>query len=551
MRRIINTINRLTQMPDGCPTTELVLKGISLNFIIDSGTRLNIISKNDFVSLPNKPKLNKSRVKAYGFNSVKPVPILGEFSAQLNCGNKSTMVKFMVFDGSSENLLGYRAAMALGIMEVKPTKIVAKINRIAANITGANSKTNSSKPIRLDIDMEVAERFPRIFEERIGCMKDVEIEIEVENGIKPKQIPSYPIPLHLQPFAKAKLDKMEANGVIEKATGKLTWIHPVHVVEKLDPITREVVDARITSNCKQLNKHLILQKRSMPSVRELSHDLNGMQFFSKVDIKDAFNQILIRKEDRHFTTFSTPWGLYWYNRLNMGLSIASELFQSIMSDKLKHIPNCKQATDDIIVYGHTYEEARENLLLVLVVLDELELTVNKKKCVFLKREIDFYGMKISSKGLKPLEPKMTEFKNMEAPTNRKELQSFLGIGAHFASRTPYYANRTRRLRALLKDGKWHWDPEHLEEFADAKQAVLDMFLAHYNPRWITELIVDAGPEGCASFLTQVNPEDKNERVLIHCASHTFNAAEINYSHLEKEAFAIVWACEHDHIHLYG
>jgi hypothetical protein len=81
-----------------------------------------------------------------------------------------------------------------------------------------------------------------------------------------------------------------------------------------------------------------------------------MVCFSKIDLKDAFNQVIIDRSCRNLTAFSTPWGTFRYCRLNMGLSIASELFQSILTDILQHIPQQKLGTDDIIVYGKDYED---------------------------------------------------------------------------------------------------------------------------------------------------------------------------------------------------
>ena len=92
---------------------------------------------------------------------------------------------------------------------------------------------------------------------------------------------------------------------------------------------------------------------------------------------------------------------------------------------------------------------------------------------------------------------------------------------------------------------------HVNDMQEVKDTLITNKMAHFNPKWITELIVDAGPEACASFLTQVNPANPNHRVLIHCASHEFTGAEINYAHIEKEAYACVWACMHDHLYLYG
>ena len=61
------------------PTTAFKLYGKSLKFILDTGTNLNIISKESFLKLDRRPKLQPSFINAYGFNSKTPVPILGEF----------------------------------------------------------------------------------------------------------------------------------------------------------------------------------------------------------------------------------------------------------------------------------------------------------------------------------------------------------------------------------------------------------------------------------------------------------------------------------------
>ncbi len=127
---------------------------------------------------------------------------------------------------------------------------------------------------------------------------------------------------------------------------------------KFDLTTKELIGVRITSNNKVVNKAIIHQKRYMPSIRDLTFALSDMKVFSKVDIKDTFNQCLIKPECRHLTAYSTQWGTYQYCRLNMGLAIASELFQQVMTENLKHIPNQRLATGGIIVFGRVIEECK-------------------------------------------------------------------------------------------------------------------------------------------------------------------------------------------------
>ena len=74
--------------------------------------------------------------------------------------------------------------------------------------------------------------------------------------------------------------------------------------------------------------------------------------------------------------------------------------------------------------------------------------------------------------------------------------------------------------------------------------------AYFDSTKVTEVYTDASPVGVAAVLTQKEP-DGDERKVIAFASRAMSSPEQNYSQLEREAFAIVWACEHFHLYLYG
>lgn len=325
-------------------------------------------------------------MNAYGFNASIPIPILGEFTTTLRCNYKRVKARFLVLDGNADNLLGYYAANKLGLIELKRDKIFQdwyddKIFNV----------TSIKKSASLNPEFDAKKLYPNLFKASISHFKDVEVVIDTDASIKPIQGPPYPIPIPLLQKTEMKIMKMLEDGIIERTSGKVTWLSPMHVVPKCDPVTKEVIGVRITSNNKALNKAIKLEKRFMPSVKTLTHELNGMSVFSKIDLRDAFNQILIADGSRQLTAFTTPWGIFRYCRLNMGLAIASEIFQNILSDILKHIPHQKLATDDIIVYGKDVAECEKYTRMVLEALSQVDATLSEDKCEFMKNEISFFG----------------------------------------------------------------------------------------------------------------------------------------------------------------
>ena len=99
--------------------------------------------------------------------------------------------------------------------------------------------------------------------------------------------------------------------------------------------------------------------------------------------------------------------------------------------------------------------------------------------------------------------------------------------------------------------KWDWTDEHDKHFKLIKESVCEKALGYFNKHWNTYLEVDASPVSAAAILFQEDPNNKNNKKVIMFWSSSFSDIECRYSQIEKEALAIVLACEKFRIYLVG
>ena len=220
------------------------------------------------------------------------------------------------------------------------------------------------------------------------------------------------MPYALKEAIDKDLNRLEGLGIIEKVNIS-EWATPLVPVVKPDGSVRLCGDYKIT-----VNPVLQVDHYPMPTPEDLFATLAGGTPFSKIDLSQAYNQVLLEPESREYLTVNTHKGLYRYTRLPFGVASAPALFQQIMEKILHGIPN---------VTGWSRAENLVILDQVLNKLTEFGIKLKKGKCQFLQTAVDYLGYRIDKDGLHPMASKVTAIVNAPEPKDVKELRAFLGL----------------------------------------------------------------------------------------------------------------------------
>ena len=352
-------------------------------------------------------------------------------------------------------------------------------------------------------------------------------------------------PYHLRGKIKQELERLENEGIIESVTGPQEWVSNLVATPKSNGAVRLCLDARI------LNTAIERETHPIPTLETIIDDMNGSKVFSKIDMKEAYTQIVLDEESRKITNFHTAGGIKRFKRLCYGINNAFEIFQRALDDSIGNIPNVKCISDDILIYTSNKAEHMQTLKTLFDKIKKLGLKLNKNKCVFLKSSLSFFGVIISENGVQPDPNKIESIKTAQHPNNIQELRSFLGLITYVSKFIKNFSEKTAPLRKLLrKDCNFSWNKEQDDAFELLKgELCSDTILTFYNPNDDLELITDASGHAIGGVLLQRNSQ--NETKPITYISRSLSQTESKYSITEKEALSVVWCVEKLHHYLYG
>ena len=456
-----------------------------------------------------------------------PVPVTGIANISLRIGNHTADTKAIISPAlHNDVIIGRRDLQRLGIISSqfpKPINIISQASYEQFNKVRAQLINNHPDVLTDSLPNYAME----------GCVMQIHL---TPGEKKPFRITTArQVPLHWKEKAEKIVEKLLREKVITRQSEPTEWCAPGFFVIKKNGDLRLVIDYT------QLNKHVRRPIHTFPSTQEILAGLDPeSRVFAKLDATQGYHQIPLEEESSKLTTFLLPSGRFRYLRAPMGLSCSSDEFCRRSDEVVEGLPGVRKLVDDILIQAPDLKTLNHRVEQLIARCKKHNFTLSRRK-LEIGHSVEFAGQIISQQGVTPNPKYLQGIRDFPAPATVQELRSFLGMVNQLSCYHPHIARHTGVLQSLLKKNvAFQWLEDHQKAFNDLKTGILHaLSLNHFDPKWSTKLVTDASRlHGMGFALMQTEgPSTK----LIQCGSRSLTQAEGNYSTLELELAAIVWA----------
>ena len=354
----------------------------------------------------------------------------------------------------------------------------------------------------------------------------------------------YPIPHSLRQKVQDEVESMIKMDLVEPSDSP--YASPLVIVKKPDGTDRYCVDFRL------LNAKTRFDAEPVPDQTEIFAKLANDRYFTKLDLSKGYWQIPLTERARPLTAFITHHGLFHWKVMPFGLVNSGATFSRIMRRLLKGLEGVDNYIDDILIHSPTFEDHVQTLREVFRRLRSAGLTAKPSKCFIAYSEVEFLGHVVGKGQTKPRPAKIEAITNAKRPETKSQLRSYLGLTGYYRSFIPNYAMIAVPLTDRTKKGepnKVRWGESQETAFQTLKDRLVKAPILHLPDLHKPFILrTDASDVGIAAVLLQ---EHSGGKFPVAYASKKLSKCQRNYSVIERECLAIVWAVQRYEPYLYG
>jgi hypothetical protein len=217
------------------------------------------------------------------------------------------------------------------------------------------------------------------------------------------------------------LDENLAKGFIRPSSSHVT--SPILFVKKPDGGLRLCIDYCF------LNEILVKDRYPLLLIKETLNNLEGIKYFTKINIISAFNNVRIKEGHEHLIAFLTRFGLFESLVMLFRLIGAPATFQRFINNALREYLDqfCSAYLDNILIYSKTKEEYTIYVRQVLERLRKASLFIKLSKYEFFVTETKFLGLIVSQDGFKIDPEKVKTILEWKTPRSATNILRFNGF----------------------------------------------------------------------------------------------------------------------------
>ena len=350
----------------------------------------------------------------------------------------------------------------------------------------------------------------------------------------------YPIQAALRPFVKKAVEGWLEQGVVQAVAGPPSeWQSPVMAAPKRDPVTKEIVGARVCLDPSHINTVLAeTPTATIPLISDIAARTAGAEVISLLDAKSGYNQIPVHEPDRPKTHFVLEGQHFVFMRGPFGFKHFTSAFQHIM-ECIFHGVHVFIYVDDVVIISRSIGEHIQHVGQVLATANKYRLRFNWEKVQIGFRKLAILGHIVSGQSMEMDPKKMDLLMGIPRPSSGAQVESLLGLASYLRQYIPLYSTllapfeRVRKVRAIT------WNQQLEEAWQGLRAIVASSPVLHHAKEGVElEVATDASNVGVGAVLYQTI-EGKRHYVMF--AAKALNSAQQNYPASKKELLAIVFA----------
>ena len=377
-------------------------------------------------------------------------------------------------------------------------------------------------------------------DESVGHTNLVQCEVRLKEGTKPVRQKDRPMNPKLEESLKIQVDKWIQQKIVEPSQSP--WSSPLVPIRKKDGSIRWATDLRI------LNKYIVNDSFPLPRIQQLLERAGGHKIYSSIDATSAYYSIEMAPNSKECTAFSTPFGLFHWNRMPFGISVAPAIYSRFIMLVLNPLgtKNLAVYLDDVLIFNNSMKAHLARLEEVLEAHARGGIKIKPAKTELFVEKIQYLGHQLSQDGIGMVPEYVSRIMEWPEPKNIKELNTLCGFLSYYREYIPNFSKLLSPLNQQKKSKKLDWTVECSQNLKELKKMFQEKpirSVPDYSSKEPFILTTDYSGTALSAILSQ--NQGGKER-LIAAGGRKCTAGESNYASWKGELAALVYGVRKFH-----